>query len=1054
MEQNNIVAAVMANNPAFEVECDAIAKALAFMAKHIVERRNTIPILSNVEILATGNAIRIRACDLDIMATITLPATIERAGVTTLSAFTLSDTLKKAGKAPYFKMDANGDGKARIAVGRTIQNLNTLPADDFPVIAATEVKYDWLVECAELAGDWELVRPAISTEETRYYLNGICVDPTGGKLTYAATDGHRLSTVRRPLPVAEMTEQAIIPRKAVAAILQAIKSLPADAIGEMALNPTKLRFTAGNVEIYTKLIDGTFPDYGRVIPPACADTHILDVASAELATHCKAASGKPACLHLELAASGSRVGQTDPEGRWAQPLVATYQGDECSIGFNARYLEQFAKLTPALQLAFYDAASPTRVTSPDLPHWQAMIMPMRLGAEALPAESVVEFAPVMAAPGQAADLFDVHISIESMTEKPRAATVDECVAYMTDYARRLGIEFDHVKRGTCSSISLCDADGNELQQFTMPHADVATVVTVETLDDEGNWTTPRPCLNGKGEIAAPVQRKERKTKAPKVKAATPVAGPKDPAPLPVESDVKGFFLIDTGAAPEKALSYHLTYEEAMAARDAMEPSPSYPGQRNIDGKIWRYMVTSESLASDCRVDLYEESLRYHADITESHAQAPADLCNGPMFKGWPWDEVFADIARPDFPTRIECIDGTYSIVNTWTRKGGLQRTRIPVRHSERARELFEAQAARFAAANPVESDAPAIVPADPMAREAIAAGRMQIIEVGTFDRPSPSEAPTALPDENGPPVSGEPEIAPATPVAPEIDGNEAAPVPAMASDDPMAAIMARLEAIEARLAGEPSATPIGATDTPIAAQKRTPAHEQMIRRAWAERAAFRKQRDMAGEVKAELKAAQKVQDDLERKLASQTEEAEYQERKKLEAKARIADLEGALLRERAKRAQSVERSRANHRLARRAIASKGELLTEALKLRTELQETRERCQRAESELAVAKASPTYMDTDGKEFADARAMAMQRANEAVDRAERIAERLATAEATVKRQAGAIEAMDGKMMEMTGRALRAENALEAIQARIERDGQPYVMGAPTVRFRQAA
>lgn len=151
--------------------------------------------------------------------------------------------------------------------------------------------------------------------------------------------------------------------------------------------------------------------------------------------------------------------------------------------------------------------------------------------------------------------------------------------------------------------------------------------------------------------------------------------------------------------------------------------------------------------------------------------------------------------------------------------------------------------------------------------------------------------------------------------------------------------------------------------------------------------------------------------------------------------------------EKAKRARSVERSRANYRLAKKQIAAKHELLNELFRARADHKAL-------EKQLATAKASPTYMDADGHEFADARAMAMQRANEAVERAERIAGRLAMAEATVKRQEGAIGAMETRMMEAVGRALRAENALRAIEEREERGGQPYVMGTPIVEFRRAA
>ena len=280
---------------------------------------------------------------------------------------------------------------------------------------------------------------------------------------------------------------------------------------------------------------------------------------------------------------------------------------------------------------------------------------------------------------------------------------------------------------------------------------------------------------------------------------------------------------------------------------------------------------------------------------------------------------------------------------------------------------------------------------------------------------SPVEAPTAPCDEIGSIGPDNAEIALSAPNAPEIDGNETT----TGGDDAMAAIMARLDALEARLAGDAEAAPIDAIKPPAPAVervKRSPAHERAIRRAWAERRNARLQRDIARD---------------HMRMREQLSEQWQQ----------------ALMLEKAKRARSVERSRANYRLAKKQIAAKHELLNELFRARADHKAL-------EKQLATAKASPTYMDADGHEFADARAMAMQRANEAVERAERIAGRLAMAEATVKRQEGAIGAMETRMMEAVGRALRAENALRAIEEREERGGQPYVMGTPIVEFRRAA
>lgn len=344
---------------------------------------------------------------------------------------------------------------------------------------------------------------------------------------------------------------------------------------------------------------------------------------------------------------------------------------------------------------------------------------------------------------------------------------------------------------------------------------------------------------------------------------------------------------------------------------------------------------------------------------------------------------------------------------------------------------------------PVESDEPAIIPADPIAREAIASGRIQIIAIGSFGDASPVEAPTAQEDEIGHMGPDNAEIALDAPNALEIDGNETA----TPDIDPMEAIMVRLEALEARLSDAPTPTPIAEQD---AAPRRSP--ERLVR--IIHYLARRKER---GAAKARNDLAIARQDVVEADLHAQS------------FAKRGNELQADLERMTAKRARSVERSRENYRLAKRALASRRELTDE-------LQELRKRCQRAESNLAIGQmqyddakaelekaradlakakaAPPTYFDTEGREHQDARAMATERARQAIERAERIEGRLAQAEATVARQEGAIGAMESKMMEAIGRALRAENALRAVEARETREGRPYVMGTPIVAFERAA
>lgn len=249
------------------IERATLLKGLSHV-QSVVERRNTIPILSNVLLEATAEGgLKLMATDLDLQINETVAAAVDQPGATTVSAHTLFDIARKLPEGSQVSLAA-AEGKLTIMAGRAKFQLGTLPRDDFPVIAEGELPVSFELPAETLKQIIDKTRFAISTEETRYYLNGIfwhVSDDPQPVLKAAATDGHRLARVTMPRPDgAEGMPDVIIPRKCVAELRKLLEEI--DGSVGVSLSPTKIRFDLGQALLTSKLIDGTFPDYSRVIP--------------------------------------------------------------------------------------------------------------------------------------------------------------------------------------------------------------------------------------------------------------------------------------------------------------------------------------------------------------------------------------------------------------------------------------------------------------------------------------------------------------------------------------------------------------------------------------------------------------------------------------------------------------------------------------------------------------------------------------------------------------------------------------------------------------------
>ena len=366
------------------IERATLLKGLSHV-QSVVERRNTIPILSNVLIEATADgALRLMATDLDLQINEHVPAAVETPGATTVSAHTLFDIARKLPEGSQVQLAA-AEGRMTIMAGRAKFQLATLPRDDFPVIAEGELPVSFELAAETLIQIIDKTRFAISTEETRYYLNGIFLhvtDDPAPVLKAAATDGHRLAryTVARP-DGAEKMPDVIVPRKCIAELRKLLDEI--DGSVGVSLSPTKIRFDLGQALLTSKLIDGTFPDYSRVIPTGNDKMLKIDPRSFQEGVDrvSTIATEKTRAVKMTLDRDKITLSVTSPEnGTAAEEVPGEYAAAGFDIGFNSRYLLDILAQVEGdmVEVHLADAAAPTLIRESDKAPALYVIMPMRV----------------------------------------------------------------------------------------------------------------------------------------------------------------------------------------------------------------------------------------------------------------------------------------------------------------------------------------------------------------------------------------------------------------------------------------------------------------------------------------------------------------------------------------------------------------------------------------------------------------------------------------------------------------------------------------------------
>jgi len=368
------------------IERGALLKALNHV-QSVVERRNTIPILSNVLLTAENGSLSLSATDLDIEMVDGAEADIERPGAITAPAHTLYEIVRKLPDGAQVRLDLSvDDPRLTLSAGRSRFSLPVLPAGDFPVMASAALDVTFAIDKNELGRLIDRTKFAISTEETRYYLNGIylhAVMEAGQPLLRAvATDGHRLALAEQALPDgAGAMPGVIVPRKTV----QELRRLLDDANSEIevSVSESKIRFASGRTTLTSKLIDGSFPDYARVIPRDNQRHMALDNKDFAKAVDRVATISAERSRSVKMALDQGHITLTvnNPEsGLAVEELSADYDGPSMEIGFNARYLMDIAGQISGdtAVFEFADPASPTLVRDQADPHAKYVLMPLRV----------------------------------------------------------------------------------------------------------------------------------------------------------------------------------------------------------------------------------------------------------------------------------------------------------------------------------------------------------------------------------------------------------------------------------------------------------------------------------------------------------------------------------------------------------------------------------------------------------------------------------------------------------------------------------------------------
>ena len=355
----------------------------------VVERRNTYPILANVLLKAADGSLDLRATDLDIEVTESLPAMVGQAGTTSVPAHTLYEIVRKLADGAEVRLENQGGDQLLVTSGRSRFHLACLSPDSFPDLKSGSFTHTFQIAASLLRELIERTQFAISNEETRYYLNGIylhTLDVNGvPTLRAVATDGHRMARAEAAAPEgAKGMPGIIVPKKTVSEVQKLLDGADAEAEVTVEISDTKIRVTLGSVVLLSKLIEGTFPDYDRVTPKNNDKQMNVDKASFATAvdrvsTIASDRGGK--AVKLSMKEGQLELSVTNPDhGTASEELAVEFEPESFEIGFNARYLLDIIGQIRSENAVFLfnDAGSPTLVREDGDAKALYVLMPMRV----------------------------------------------------------------------------------------------------------------------------------------------------------------------------------------------------------------------------------------------------------------------------------------------------------------------------------------------------------------------------------------------------------------------------------------------------------------------------------------------------------------------------------------------------------------------------------------------------------------------------------------------------------------------------------------------------
>lgn len=358
----------------FTIEQPALSAGLSRVLG-VVEKRNTIPILSNVLICALDGQVTITATDMDIEVSTSVPADVQTPGDTTVSADMLNSIVKRLSKGKLIQFEAD-DKQASIKSGRSDLQLGVLESRDFPILANTVYETQFTADQSDIKRLFDITAFAMSSDEVRYYLQGVYLHDVDGQVKAVSTDGHRLALADSDLKAS--FPGVIIPRK----VVNHLRGLLADDTVDVSISETKVKFNLGHTTLVAKVIDGSFPDYTRIFPEHFAIAVSADATelkrAGELVSQVSNERTKGVMIKLADGLIALEVNGGVDKGR--EEIEVDYDGEEFSLGVNSKYFAEILQQCNGADatLHFNDRGSPIKITSSDDDNALWICMPMRV----------------------------------------------------------------------------------------------------------------------------------------------------------------------------------------------------------------------------------------------------------------------------------------------------------------------------------------------------------------------------------------------------------------------------------------------------------------------------------------------------------------------------------------------------------------------------------------------------------------------------------------------------------------------------------------------------